>query len=107
MGPGRVETSPCLELSSSEACVPRGDLFGEGMGNSRKAGGLPTPGCRGSGKEVEAPEATSGHLVPLGVLCFYSFRLLLQLFSHSLHAVSLGIDFFLKPRPKTCSPLPS
>lgn len=32
---------------------------------------------------MEVPEATSGHLVPLGMFYFYSFSLLLQLLSHT------------------------
>lgn len=74
MGPGQVETSSCLELSATEAFQAalrgcQGVIFlGEEMRNSKKAGGLPTPGCQGSRKEMEAPEATSGHPAPLGVL---------------------------------------
>lgn len=46
-------------LSGCPAWVTRGDLFGEGMGNSGQAGGFSTSGCQGSRKKVEVPEVIS------------------------------------------------
>lgn len=77
----QVETSPCLEPSATEAFQAaqhgcHGVIYlGEGTGNSRKAGELPTPGWQGSRKKVEVPKATSGHFAPRGVY-FHPLRFL-------------------------------
>jgi hypothetical protein len=68
-----------------------GGVIGNGVGSSRKAGGFPAP-CQGSRRPFRLPSSTiSSSLISLA-----SPPPLLLL------PVYLGIDFFLKPPPKTC-----